>query len=225
MTESGYGYWSIPMTQWLLKRWERVQFDQCCCSFYWLPTEVQKVNRFPNASLIFSNKTLFYATCFEDFPTDTIYVYFLFYTYACHPYMTVFEKHHCRQEWTVHTVRPNYTQIASKHTHTHTHFYSSKQDWLFIHHCCLWLPLHLLPTLFPAFHCTHPPSCHPFFAWHSSPLCHLSFKALIPLSCCHTDLHTNRHQHAEIKGKESDVIYWRLGRITPPAGQPNAHLH
>lgn len=97
-------------------------------------------------------------------------------------------------------------------------------------------PLAALPALppwVPAFP-LHPPlphSCHPPYSWHSL---HLSFKALAPLSCCHIDLQANRHQHAEIKGKDSDVICWQPGSTyptnTPPLTHnhpelPNAHLH
>lgn len=80
----------------------------------------------------------------------------------------------------------------------------------------LWLLFHLChPGSCFSLHPPPPRSCHPSYSWHSFLPCHLSFKALAPLSCCHVDLQANRHQQAEIKGKAGDVICCQPGSTYP----------
>lgn len=84
----------------------------------------------------------------------------------------------------------------------------------------LWLPLNLLPSLFPAFH----PFPRPFSAWCSSFSISSSKLSLL----CHAGLQMNTHRHAEIRRKDSDVICSRPGSMecspSPPQPPPQRCL-
>lgn len=103
-------------------------------------------------------------------------------------------------------------------THRRTHLKFLQTAWAFHHR--LWLPLNLLPSLFPAFH-SFP---HPLAAWYSS----FSISSSKLLLLCHAGLQMSTHWHAEIRRKDSDVICSRPGSMecspSPPQPPPQRCL-
>lgn len=128
--ESGYGYWSIPVTQWLLKRMSRSYSLSILLQFLLVTNRGPKSSQiskclfnFVKQNSVLCNK-LGCLLSFEDFPSDTVHrsVYiFIFHicmspirAYPWKPLQAKNKMYICYSQAQLHT------QCLTKHTHTHT---------------------------------------------------------------------------------------------------------